>query len=151
MTSDDLAGLREVHLPPFPWFWSLPDWVFAIVALLLLSGVVCLLRQWRHPMLRKALREIAQLEDAYVGDRNANRLVRGLSRVLRRYAAARFPQAGVEGMTGHAWVLFLTTHGYGIDAAAVDALAVRPYQAQGEIDASLLIGQVRHWLKANPQ
>lgn len=151
MTADDLAGLRDIHLPPLPWWWSLPDWVFGIVLLLLVAVATILLRRRRRPMLRAALREIAQLEHTYAGDHNANSLVRGLSRVLRRYAAARFPQAGVVAMTGNDWVMFLTTHGRGFDAAVAGALAVRPYQAEGDIDAALLVGQVRHWLRVNPQ
>lgn len=151
MTADDLAGLRDVHSPSLPWLWTVPDWVFVLVVLLLLASAAVLLHHRRRPMLRGALREIARLEHAYAEDRNANRLVRGLSRLLRRYAVARFPNAGVEGMTGSDWVQFLIAHGNGFDTNAAEALAVRPYQAGGEIDASLLAGQVRHWLKANPQ
>lgn len=151
MTVDELAGLRDVHLPPAPWFWSMPDWVLAALLLLLVLSGWAGLRFLRRPLLRAAMRDIALIEYAYAQDRNASRLVRNLSRLLRRYAAARFPQSGIEGLTGGEWAGFLVAHGRGFDAGMAELLAVRPYQAQGDVDAALLVQQVRRWLKVNPQ
>lgn len=151
MTVDDLAGLRDVHLPSAPWFWAMPDWAFAAMLLLLALSGWAGVRFLRRPLLRAAMRDIALIEYAYAQDRNANRLVRGLSRLLRRYAATRFPQSGIEALTGGAWAGFLVAHGRGFDSGVAELLAVRPYQAHGEVDAALLVRQVRRWLKANPQ
>lgn len=151
MNADSLAALRDVHLPSTHWLWSIPDWVFAAV-LLAVAGLLWLLRRYlKRPRLRAALRELAIIEQAYASDHNTTRLVRSLSRLLRRYASARFPQSGVEGLTGGDWARFLSEHCRGFNVGAGDALAVRPYQPQGDVDADGLIRQVRRWIKVNPQ
>lgn len=151
MPSDSLAALRDIHLPPVPWLWTVPDWAIVAALAVLVAATLGGWRYLRRPQLRAALHELAVIEAAYAEDGNANRLVRGLSRLLRRYAAARFPQAGIEGLTGSGWADFLVAHGRGFDAATGQLLAVRPYQAQGDIDGSLLLRQARRWLRANPQ
>ncbi|HEY0844547.1 MAG TPA: DUF4381 domain-containing protein [Noviherbaspirillum sp.] len=151
MPSDSLAALRDIHLPPVPWLWTVPDWAIVAALALLVAATLGGWRYLRSPRLRAALRELAQIEAAYAQDGNANRLVRGVSRLLRRYAAACYPQDGIEGLTGSDWADFLVAHGRGFDAAAGQVLTVRPYQAHGDIDAALLLRQVRRWVRANPQ
>jgi hypothetical protein len=152
MTPDSLDALRDIHLPPAPAFWSVPEWVFAAVALMLLACLWMVRRFMRRRSLRAALRELAALEAAYAREQDATRLARGLSRLLRRYAIARFPQAGAEGLTGAAWLRFLDAHGgKGAFGAGVGMmLAVRPYQADGAFDAAALIALARQWMRANP-
>lgn len=151
MNADSLAALRDLHAPAAPWLWSVPDWVIAAVLAALLGLAWSLVRYLRRRRLHAALHELAIIEAAYASDANATRLVRGLSRLLRRYAVARFPQAGVEGLTGDDWARFLSARCRGFDATIGDTLAVRPYQTQGDIDADALIRQVRRWMKVNPQ
>lgn len=151
MTVDSLADLRDVHLPPAPWFWSLPEWLLGTAILALLAAIWYGYRAIQRRGLRAALQELDALEAAFLQDGNATRLVRGLSRLLRRYAIARFPQEGVAGLTGQAWLQFLESNGGAFRDGVGDALAVRPYQASGDIDAPVLIREVRRWMKVNPR
>lgn len=150
---DPLETLRDVHLPPAPAWWAVPEWVFAaaICALLLLLWQA--LRHRRHRNLRVALRALAALESAYKLDLDTTRLVSGVSRLLRSYAIARFPQAGIEGLTGTAWLCFLDAHGDkgAFTSGAGMVLETRPYQLRGGADTTALLAAVRRWLKANPQ
>ncbi len=49
----------------------------------------------------------AWVKDEHDADGNDLELVRGLSRLLRRFALARFPRTMVAGLTGDAWLGFL--------------------------------------------
>lgn len=153
MTAPSLDALRDIHLPPVPVLvTALPPWWLAAAALALLAAAVWYLRRWvrLHP-LRSALQELAVLAAAHARDADTTRLARGLSKLLRRYAMARFSHASIEGVTGSAWLAFLDTHGgNGAFAEGVGAaLDARPYQASGAFDAAALIALVGRWLKAN--
>lgn len=153
MTAASLDALRDIHLPPAPALSWLPEWGIAALVLLAALGFWTVHRLLRRRALRVALRELAQLAAAHARDGDGTLLARGLSRLLRRHAVACFPQAGVEGLSGAAWLQFLDAHG-GAGAFCVGAgavLASRPYQSHGDIDAAALIGLVRQWLEANPR
>lgn len=154
MTAPSLDELRDIHLPPAPELATLqPFWWQAVAGLALLAATLWLARRFvRQRPLRAALRELAGLEAAHACDADATQLARGLSRLLRRYAIARFSQAGVEGLTDSAWLAFLDAHGGGEGAFShgVGAiLAARPYQRCGAFDEAALLALVRRWLKAN--
>lgn len=156
-TAPSLDDLRDIHLPPPPYLTTLvPEgWEAALVVAALALFVATLwglLRFLRRRRLRCALRELAGLAADHRRDGNATRLAAGLSRLLRRYAVARFPQTEVAGLTGSDWLRFLDAHGGQgafVDGAGA-ALASRPYRTAGEVDAAALIAVVRRWLKANP-
>lgn len=156
-TAPSLDELRDIHLPPPPYLTTLvPEgWEAAlVVAALALVAAACwgLRRFLQRRRLRCALRELAGLAAEHRRDGDATRLAAGLSRLLRRYAVVRFPQAEVAGLTGGDWLRFLDAHGGQGDfvEGAGAALASRPYRAAGEIDAAALIAVVRRWLKVNP-
>lgn len=151
--SDPLDALRDVHLPPAPAWWAVPEWAFAAAACALLLLLWQALRAVRRKELRAALRAVAELESAYTQDRDTTRLVSGVSRLLRRYAIARFPHAGIEGLTGTAWLRFLDAHGGkgAFTSGAGAVLETRPYQLRGGVDTTALLAAVRRWLKENPQ
>lgn len=151
MTVDSLDALRDVHLPPAPDWWSTPEWLFAAAVLVLLAVLWIAYRRTRQRALRAALLELTVIEYGYKRHNNAARLAGGLSQLVRRYALVRYPQAGIEGLTGTAWLEFLDAHGgNGAFCCGVGAvLAELPYQAGGDIDAEALIALVRRWLKAN--
>ena len=156
-TAPSLDELRDIHLPPPPYLTTLvPEgWEAAlVVAALALVAAACwgLRRFMRRRCLRRALRELAGLAAEHRRDGDATRLAAGLSRLLRRYAVDRFPQAEVACLTGSDWLRFLDAHGGQgafVDGAGA-ALAWRPYRAAGEVDAAALIAVVRCWLQANP-
>lgn len=153
MTAPSLDALRDIHLPPAPVLASLlPPWWWGATALALLVGALWWARRWvRRRPLRSALRELARLASAHKREADATRLARGLSRLMRHYAIARFAQVGVEGLTDSAWLAFLDAHGgegafsHGVGAT----LAARPYQRGGAFDEAALLALVRRWLRAN--
>ncbi len=153
MTAPSLDALRDIHLPPAPLLASVDGWIVAAV-LALLVATVWYARRWRRRRTqRAALRALARLAAAHARDADATTLARGLSQLVRRYAMMRFPQAGIEGLTGSAWLRFLDEHGGGgafCDGVGA-ALETRPYQACGALDAAALSALVRRWLTANPQ
>ena len=154
MTAPALDALRDIHLPPLPVLVTvLPSWWLAAAALVLLVAACWLARRWlRLRPLRAALRELAQLASFHARDADTTRLVRGVSRLLRRYAMTRFAQPGIAGVSGKAWLVFLDAHGgdgafcHGVGAA----LEARPYQSGGALDEAALMALVRRWLQANP-
>lgn len=161
MTAPSLEALRDIHLPPAPLLASVDGWLAACILLALLAlfaaaiaAVFWYLRRFLlRRTLRAALRELARLAGAHARNADTTTLARGLARLVRRYAMTRFPQAGIEGLTGTAWLRFLDSHGgagafcHGVGAA----LDARPYQPGGALDQAALIALVRRWLKANPQ
>lgn len=155
MTPDALDTLRDIHLPAPPTPWPVPDWLPAAGVLALVLALFYARRLWRRRAQRAALRELDKLAAAHARDGEATRLAGGLSRLLRRHAMARFPQAGVAGLTGTAWLRFLDAHGG--NGAFCDgpgsALETIPYRANNEMDAAqvaALFTLARSWLEANP-
>jgi hypothetical protein len=154
MSAPSLDALRDIHLPPTPGLATLLAewWLIAAAAALLAAAGWGVRRFMQQRQLRMALRQLHRLAAAHARDGDAGRLACGLSQLMRRYAMDRFPQAGIGGLTGTAWLQFLDT--YGGDSAFSDGvgavLATRPYQAQGAFDAAALIALVRRWLKSNP-
>jgi hypothetical protein len=157
MSAPSLDALRDIHLPPAPPLAFVDGWI-AAAALAILAAMIAAagwyaVRFFRRRTLRAALRALARLAAAHAHEPDTNQLARGVSQLVRRYAMLRFPQAGIEGFTGSAWLGFLDAHGgagafcNGVGAA----LEARPYQAHGAIDVAGLTALVRRWLKANPQ
>ena len=152
MTAPSMADLRDLHLPPAPVLVLTQGWLIAAALGLLLMAVWWVWRWVRRRSQREALRELASLARAHARDADSTRLARGLSGLLRRYAITRFADAGIEGLTGPAWLRFLDAHGgagaFGQGVGAV--LETRPYQASGAYDEAALLALVRRWLKVNP-
>ncbi|OWW22681.1 DUF4381 domain-containing protein [Noviherbaspirillum denitrificans] len=152
MNPQALDALRDIHLPPEPAWWAMPEvWVLASVVIAVAAWL--LFRRVRYRRLRHALRALSVLEAAHARDNDAVHLARGLSQLLRRYAAGCFPQAGVEGLTGSAWLAFLDAHGGGntFTAGAGTVLESLPYRASGSADTRALVEAVRQWLRENPR
>jgi hypothetical protein len=150
---NELAALRDVHPPPAPAWWAVPPWAFAAALLVLLALLLAARRYRQRRGLRAALHELAALEASHARDRDATLLVRGVSRLLRRYAIARFPEDHMAGLTGGAWLRFLDEHGGNGDfcGGAGAVLESQPYQRHAMVDAAPLLALARRWLQANPQ
>lgn len=159
MNPPSLAQLRDIHLPPPPPLASMlaDPRVWGIgVGVLLLVVMACwwLRRYWYRRRLRTALGQVSRLARSHARDGDTRRLTAGLSQLLRQYAGACFPDRGMAGLSGTAWLEMLDAapggqgdfcHGVG------SALEWRPYRAQGSVDEAALIALVRRWLKANPR
>ena len=103
--------LRDLHLPdPVGWWPLAPGWWIIIV--LAVGGLGWLLyRGWQkyryNAPRRYAIRSLAAIEAEYLADRNAARLGRQVSELLRRAMLAYAPRDAVAGLTGEAWLQWL--------------------------------------------
>ena len=149
--SDPLAELRGYHPPdPVSWWPPAPGWwLLALLILGLLTWVtVCAVGAWRRRRLaraapRAALDELAALRAALARNGDAAAFARGLSRLLRRFALARYPRRAVAGLSGEDWLAFLDAHGGGgrFQAGPGRVLLTMPYRpakgpARGEVASS---------------
>lgn len=156
MNPDPLAQLRAYHLPePVSWWPPAPGWW--LLALLVLAGTAVglwlyLVRRQRRAALRSAQRALRVLKAEHNIDGDDLKLIRGLSRLLRRFALARFPRTMVAGLTGDAWLGFLDRHTQdnaftrGIGRALVEA----PYRPYAEFPITALSALVERWIGRNP-
>ncbi len=111
---DPLVGLKDIHLPAPPSWWPpAPGWWLLAVLLLLLAGGAFWFRRRhraRNRYLRLALKELEQIRPySRVGAAATakRRLLEELSALLRRFALAQWPTAGVAELQGEAWLEFL--------------------------------------------
>ena len=140
--------LRDIHLPPAPWWPPAPGWW--LLALLLLAVAACigwwLRRRARRAPLRAALREIDAIEAAYAQDGDAARLTDGASRLLRRVARRIDPNAASR--SGTAWREFLHRHARGASVRqALDDLVEARFRAHPMPDAPALLAALRAWCR----
>jgi len=149
-----LDGLRAYHLPePISWWPPAPGWwLLAGIFLIGLVSAVWLLwrRHQQRAVMRATLLELDRIAQA-PGDDPASSL-RHLSKLLRRFALARFPEDKVAGLTGTAWLEFLNSHSHQADFITGKArlLEDAPYQAVCDPAAvTELTGLVRSWVLHN--
>lgn len=154
-TVHSLEGLRAWHLPePVSWWPPAPGWwVTAALVLLLLGSLVWwgFRRHRERAVARAAHRELQGLRGAFKTSGDSLSYIRGLSRLLRRFAIARYPRRRVAGLTGGDWLSFLDEKGgkgrfgNGIGRVLVDA----PYRPYGEIPADEIADLVKDWIAQN--
>jgi hypothetical protein len=91
------------------------------------------------------------LRAAYAQDGDAAVFVRGTSRLLRRFAIARFPSRQVAGLAGTDWLDFLDARGGGgrFRAGPGRSLTEAPYRPRGEIPVDELVALVEDWIGRN--
>lgn len=140
--------LRDIHLPPAPWWPPAPGvWLVAALLALLAGSVAWWL--WRHARrrpLRAALREVDRIARAWAVDRDAANVLDGASRLLRRVARRIDPAAASA--SGDAWRGFV--HRYAPDEdtrATLDAFLGARYRAQPALDARVLLPALRAWCR----
>ena len=160
MNADPLAQLRDWHLPdPIQWWPPAPGWWISaavlLAVLLWLAGVRWRRHRRRGAAARSALRELAALRETARADGDTRAFVAALSRLLRRFALARFPREQVAGLTGDAWLAFLdaTGGGDGFRHGPGRALADLAYQATRDGDLppnpDALADLAETWIRAN--
>jgi hypothetical protein len=152
---DPLAGLRDYHLPEaVSWWPPAPGW-WLLLALLLLVGLALAwwtlrLRRCRAAA-RQAAHELKALRAALTEQRDSAAFIRGLSRLLRRYALAAFPGETAAALTGEDWLAFLDAHGG--DGRFRDGpgrqLVEAPYRPAADVAADELADLVRDWIRRN--
>lgn len=164
-TPDPLAALRPYHLPaPISWWPPAPGWW--MVALLLLIVIAISFTWWlnryrRLAVMRQAHKELTALQADWRQRGDTAYFMRELSKLLRRFAVAKFPRQQVAGLTGVAWLEFLDAHGgsghFQMELGRL--LAQLPYQNDAVTKAVLsqpqqieqLVQLVSNWLNHNQE
>jgi cbb3-type cytochrome oxidase subunit 3 len=150
---DPLAALRGYRLPdPVSWWPPAPGWWLLAVLLLVLAIALTawvLRRHRRRAAVRAALRELFELRTALEADQDRQAYIRGLSRLLRRFALTRFSRSEVAGLTGDDWLAFLDAHGGGgaFQGETGRLLCEAPYRPQSEIRVEHLESLVERWIR----
>ncbi|MCB1865209.1 MAG: DUF4381 domain-containing protein [Chromatiales bacterium] len=150
--TDALAGLRDIHLPTPPGWWPPPPgwWFVALVVLALAVWAA-----WRFSVrarwqARFARHELRVMLHRYERRGDAQAFATGVSRLLRRFALARWPRERVASLSGAQWIAFLDATGGGFSQAGAAAIAHAPYaRPSGDIDARALYAAAYRWVKRN--
>jgi len=157
MNSAELP-LRDIHLPDaISWWPPAPGWWLLLAAI-----VICLLLMWwwqrRKSAARVRVAALAEWQNLLVEfqqQRDVNRLVQGLSVLLRRVCLSYFPRAEVAGLSGKAWLRYLDaihplpqTNPFSEGAGRL--LLDAPYQQQVDGDVLALHALCGEWLTALP-
>lgn len=141
--------LRDIHLPPAPWWPPAPGWWLLAVLLALVAAAVAwwwTTRRVPRRIRRQALREVDMLQAAYAHDGDAAALASGASRLLRRIALRLEP--GLAASHGEDWNAFL--RGYAADDTAASSLAQlveAPFRGHPTLDADALLAALRGWCR----
>jgi len=156
--SDVPLPLRDIHLPdPISWWPLAPGWWLLLG--LIIIGAVSVWWWRRHKAAAQvrvaALAEWQQLMADFQQQQDVNRLVCGLSILLRRVCLSYYPRETVAGLSGEAWLQYLDqTHplpqqnpfSEGDGRLLLDA----PYRQQIDVDVLALHALCGEWLRALP-
>lgn len=140
--------LRDIHLPPAPWWPLAPGWwLLALGLVFVIAGFALWRWVWqRGHLLHSALREIEAIEAGYAANRDDAQLADQASRLLRRIARRVDPAAAAQ--SGEAWRAFLHHHAHDPDTRkALDDLADARFRAHPVLDAPALMAALRTWCR----
>lgn len=149
--------LRDIHLPePVSWWPPAPGWWLLLALALLAVVALMVLRRWhlRKRRRQRVFEQLSRIESAWTEHRDALRLVRELSVLMRRAGISLYPRRDTASLTGDNWLAWLdgtSTH-RGFSEGAGRLLARAPYAnsldaEQSDIEA--LVTLCRDWLQAN--
>lgn len=140
--------LRDIHVPPAGCWPLAPGWwlLIAVSGLALVGAVLWLRHRARRAPLRAALAEVDRLAAQFARDDNAERLVDGASRLLRR--VARRVEPSFAAIDGAEWRAFAQR--YARDAhtrRALDELLDARFRIAPKLDAGGLPMALRTWCR----
>ncbi len=154
--SPDNLPLRDIHLPPeVSWWPPAPGWWLLLLGLVILIVAIYAVRQhWKRRYFRRlALSQLEVLERQYGEQKNAQQLLKDLSRLLRQTSLLHFPQHDCAGLVGEAWLDFLDqslpekSFSQGVGRLLADG----PYLPKTTtIDAEALLSLCRNWIRRLP-
>lgn len=147
--------LRDLHLPPpVGWWPPAPGW-WLVAGLLLALTLLGAWAWWRTAPRRRlrheALAELDRLLAAHRAAPDGQRLLQGVSALLRRVAIARWGRARVARLSGDRWLAFLDQRAGAPLLASGEArlLAEAPYRPDPPgFDAEALVAACRRWIQA---
>ena len=150
--SQELAQLRDIHLPEAIGWWP-PAYGWCLLVVLLIVGLVIVgvfLRRCylNGRVLRQALRLLADYRQEYEENSNSELSASRVSELLKRVALVRFPRAEVASLQGESWILFLNNTSRGLDFNSVrKELLEIPYQPPKECELHVLFDMARKWIR----
>lgn len=164
--NNPLAELHDYHLPP-PVTWWPPayGWWLLLILILGLIGITIGIWWYRRKKFATVRYLQAELTNLKINlDKNGNLIpfIRGVSKLLRRFALIRFPRHQVAKLTGSEWLKFLDNHG-GNGRFQTEfnwLLSYLPYQNEATFNSMAtveiknvesLIKVIKDWLQHNQQ
>lgn len=159
MDSPATLNLRDIHLPhPVSWWPPAPGWWALLFLCLLVVFSVWFFRLIKHKRSVRvaAFKELQIISNTFSQKRDAHKLVKSLSILLRRICLSYFPRTEVAGLTGEKWLAFLDNcldWGNVPDRFSQGAgriLITAPYQPQAVLHGEALLNLCQHWIKALP-
>lgn len=147
-----LAQLRDIHMPdPIGWWPPAVGWyVVAGIVILLLYGVIHYsVRYWMNGRSkRRALRILAEYQQAYMQSRDSQVASARISELLKRVALVYYPRLEVASLQGQAWINFLNQSSRALDFNLIAALLIEcPYQPASKQDLLPLFDLAEQWIK----
>ncbi len=148
--ADPLEGLRPLHLPPpVSWWPPAPGWWLVFLLIIMMIFIAALVYK-RTKARRAALAELTLIEQMECAPEE---FVQKINALLKRYALVCFPKEQVAALNGAAWQQFLAQHAGKHEAFFREGngavLGFASYAPGVETDRSLMLQQVRSWLKTN--
>ncbi|RUR09548.1 DUF4381 domain-containing protein [Legionella septentrionalis] len=115
----ELAHLRDIHIPPAIGWWPLaPGWyvILCLLAVALFALAFFLYRHYKRGRAKRhALRILKTYRLEYAQQGNAQITCARISELLKRVALVYFPREQVASLQGEDWINFLDKTGRGID------------------------------------
>lgn len=147
--------LKDIHLPdPVSWWppaigwWLLPVVVLLLAFLIRRSAGLVRRLLARRRLRRQALRELERIRRDYETEGDPARALRSLSILMRRVAITVFPDQGVPGRSGRAWLEWLARTGpERFDRAPLEALLDGPYRPAVDLQAAPVFDAARRWIR----
>ena len=146
--------LRDVHLPePISW-WPLAFgwWVLIVLAVLAIAGLVFLIiRNKRQNRYRKdALAELRECYAHWQTEQKNDAYLQSVNAVLKRSVQHIDGASYLLRLSGDDWVNALDQYvKQPLSAQTKDALSVKCYQANADIDVADVQANITKWLKSH--
>ncbi len=148
---DELAQLKDIHLPPSVGWWPLaPGWyllmLLVFVVVIVLSYKIYRKKQHAKPKLQ-ALALLKRYQQHYNKENNSQITSAHISELLRRVALVYFPREHVASLHGDSWLNFLNRTGKDVDFLSVRTMLLElPFKAQEPINLDPLFKQAAIWI-----
>ncbi len=148
-----LLELKDIQAPVEPGWWLPAPGHLGIAGIVLISIVLLwqLARRRRvGRMLTLASAELERIKSAHADNPNPLQLAQALSLWQKKVSLLAFPEHGLEGKTGAAWLSFLdqcigdTRYSSGDGRVFGDAI----YRREADIDSGRLLILCEQWLSA---
>lgn len=146
-----LQQLKDLHLPPDISAWPLTiGWILLSIACLLIliyANYIWYKHRKKNAAIKFALKKLKNLEKLALQHSHHINIAEEISILLRRTALHCFPRSSIAGLTGKAWLKFLTRNLHDpLNANLEYLLIAAPYQKTVCADLKPLFTFAHTWL-----